>query len=68
MSRNTSARNENLRWPLIIVKLRKGHKNLRIFENKILLKFKKLKSSKPFRCLERLPTILFKALISFTGS
>ena len=49
MSGNPSARLEKLRWPVMIVKLRKGQKYSKILKtvanfNKILLKFKILKS------------------------
>ena len=37
MSINPAARLENLHWPLMIVKLRKGEKYLKIFENKVLI-------------------------------
>ena len=62
MSINPSARLEKLRWPVMIVKLRKGQKYSKILKtiakfNKILLKFKILKSSKPFHCLMRLSSI-----------
>ena len=57
-SSNPSAILEKLRCPVMIVKLRKGQKNsqnLKTIANfKILLKFKILKSSKPFHCLKRL--------------
>ena len=48
MSSNPSARLEKLRWPEMIVKLRKGQKHSKILKtvanfNKILLKFKILK-------------------------
>ena len=60
MSRNPSARLEKLRWPVMIVLLRK--KIFKKFEkivslNEILLKFKIIKSSKPFNCLKRLSSI-----------
>ena len=73
MSSNPSARLEKLRWPVMIVKLRKGQKHSKILKtianfNKMLLKFKTLKFSKPFHCLKSYPVSLFQALISFTGS
>ena len=62
MSANLSARLEKLRWPVTIIKLRKGQKYSKILKtianfNKTLLKFKILGSSKPFHCLKRLSSI-----------
>ena len=62
MSSNPSAGLEKLRWPVMIVKLRKGQKHSKTLKtianlNKILLKFKILKSSKPFHCLKTLSSI-----------
>ena len=63
MSSNPSARLKKLRGPLMTVKLRKGQKKYsKIVKtianfNKILLKFKILKSSKPFHFLKRLSSI-----------
>ena len=64
---NPSARLEKLHWPVMIVKLRKGQiysKTLKTIANfKTLLKFKILKSPKPFHRLRRLsiiPIAIFK--------
>ena len=67
MLSKSSARPEKLPWPLMIAKLRKGQKYLKILKrvenfNKILLKFKILKSSKPFHCLKRLSGIPVSSL------
>ena len=62
MSSNSIAILQKLRWPVMIVKLRKEQKYSKILKtianfNKILQKFKLLKSWKPFHCLKRLPSI-----------
>ena len=74
MSSNQSAGLEKLRWPEIIVKLRKGQKYSKNFlitianVNKNLQIFKIIISSKPFHRLKDYPVSLFQALNSFTGS
>ena len=62
MSSNPSARLEKLRWPVMIVKLRKGQKHSKILKtianfNKILLKANALKTLEPFHCLKKLSSI-----------
>ena len=73
MSSNPSARIEKLRWPVLIVKLRKGQKYSNILKtianfNKVLLKFTILKSSNQFIVSRDYPVSLFQDLNSFTGS
>ena len=67
MSGNLSARLETLHWQVMIVKLGKGQKYSKILKaianfNKIFLKFKILKTSKPFHCLKRLSSIPISSL------
>ena len=57
---------QKLRWPVMIVNLRKGQKQSKILKtitnsNKILLKFKTLKSSTPFIVSRDYPLSLFQA-------
>ena len=62
ISSNPSARPEKLRWPVMIVKHRKGQNYSKFLKtilnfNQILLKLNKLKSSQPFHGLKRLSSI-----------
>ena len=67
MSSNPPSGLEKLRWPVVIVKIRKGQKYSKILKttanfNKILQKFNILKSSKQIYCLNRLPSIPISSL------
>ena len=72
MSVSPSARLEKLRWPEMIVKLRKEQKYSEILKqivnfNKILQELNILKNSKPSNCLKNLSSIPisnFKIIVS----